>query len=248
MKRSGLWLIAVLLWSCGAVENPPLRVAVSANAYFALDSIARVFSVHEGIKIDLIAGSSGKLCAQLEQGAPYDIFVSADVVYPERLLDQQSLPQPPRVYAYGRLLLWSQDTLHPLPALNGPAPNWQRVGVANPRMAPYGAAALAALDSLGWRTALEGQIVYGESIGQVNQFVTTGAVEVGFSAASVLHTPGLASRGQWVLVPDSLHPPLAQAAILSTPDPSPMASQFFDYLYGQSARAVWEYYGYDLPE
>lgn len=175
-----------LLLSCGGhKENQEtLKIACAANMQLAMDSIARIFKEDHNIQIDLTAASSGMLTAQIENGAPYDIFLSANMSYPERLFNN-GLTTKPKVYAQGRLVFVcnKKESFRSIDeALN--SNSIKRIAIANNETAPYGMAANTYLERKGVDKAINEKLVIGESVGQVNQYITTNVVEGGFTSYS----------------------------------------------------------------
>ncbi|MBK6622259.1 MAG: molybdate ABC transporter substrate-binding protein [Saprospirales bacterium] len=254
-KIRGLGMIFFTLWavSCGqAPETEPLTVAVAANAQFALKEIEAAFEAQTGIAVEVITGSSGKLSAQIRQGAPYDVFVSADTKYPEYLFREGKGAEAPRTYAFGALVLW---TLKDLDISKGPAlladPAIQKIGIPNPQTAPYGEQAMRVLEHYQLLESVRDRLVFGESIAQANQYILSGACELGFTAKSVVMAPDLRGKGYWIELDKSAYLPIAQAALLTGygKERHPHESrQFYDYLFSPQGRAIFQKFGYELPE
>jgi molybdate transport system substrate-binding protein len=246
------WLGILLAgWlACGSPNQNSLVIATAANMQFAMTELTEAFTAETGVACEAVIGSSGKLTAQIQEGAPFDILVSADLKYPRELLRNGFAAEAPTVYAYGRLVLWTvRDTLSP--ALSGLAdPAIRHIALANPATAPYGAAALQVLQRKGLATELAPKLVYGESIAQTNQFITSAAAEVGFTALSVVRSPAMRDRGRWILIDPADYDPIAQGLVILNNRPGAAASarQFRDFLRSASARAILEEYGYDVPE
>ena len=195
-------------------------------------------------------GASGTLFAQIQNGAPFDALLSADREYPRRLVEA-GLGGPEVVYAVGRLVLWTPRG-SPLDlaraGLRGLAdPAVRRIAVANPAVAPYGRAAMAALEASGVLPAVKARLVLGESVGQTAQFATTGAADVAVLPASLAGEPPL-SEGTSVPVPPSLHPRLEQSAVALARAREPaLARAFLEFLAGPRGREILGRHGYDLP-
>ena len=228
----------------------PLRVAVAANAQFVMDDLKAAFTKKTGIPLEIVISSSGKLTTQIQQGAPFDVFLSADMMYPKTLHEQGLTTAPPAIYGYGTLVLW---TIGPLPltadlrrTLLNPA--IRHVAIANPDTAPYGEAALSVLRKKGLLEAVKPRLVYGESIAQVNQYVLSQSVEVGFTAKSVVLDPGLTNRGRWIELPVTDYAPIAQGVVIikrtALPD---QARQFVSFLNSPEARQILARFGYRMP-
>lgn len=236
----------VVLSSCQN-ENPnALRIASAANMRFALETIVEEFESQSGVKCEIVYASSGKLCAQIESGAPYDVFLSADYHYPKYLHDL-SLANEPELYAYGQLILWSKTySQEELTSswINDPS---CKVAVADSILAPYGQATHAYLTNRDILGSIANRIVTGESISQVNQFVHTGAAKIGFTSHSTIKADIQDLDGAWMLIDKSLYPPIEQcASILTTKEIHPQAALFLDFLLSEKGQKVLSQYGY-LP-
>lgn len=228
----------------------PLRVAVAANAQFAMDELKVAFTNKTSIALETVISSSGKLTTQIQQGAPFDVFLSADMTYPKTLYQQGLTTAPPIVYGYGTLVLWTIGAV-PLTAdlrktlLN---PAIRRVAIANPDTAPYGEAALSVLRKKGLLEPVKAKLVYGESIAQVNQYVLSQSVEVGFTAKSVVLDPSLTERGRWIELPITDYAPIAQGVVIIKRTALPtQARQFVQFLGSPEARQILARFGYRMP-
>lgn len=228
-------------------------VAAAADLKFALGEIVARYEKETGGKVVLSFGSSGNFARQIPQGAPFDLFMSADEEYIFRLAEQGLLRDQGRLYAIGRIALLAPQG-SPLTVdgqLLGLAAaladgRLQRLAIANPQHAPYGRAARAALEHAGLWTALQGKLVLGENVAQAAQFALSGSAQGGIVAWSLVKAPELASLGVAALIPESWHPPLRQRMAL-TRRAGEDASHFYDYLQQPVARAVFERYGFSLP-
>jgi molybdate transport system substrate-binding protein len=226
------------------------QVAVAANFANPAKRIADEFKRATGHTLAISAGSTGKFYAQIRNGAPFDVFLSADDATPLRM-EKEKLAKPGRrfTYAVGRLALWSPTSGmvdDKAEVLRKAAFN--RLAIASPKLAPYGAAAQETMQKLGVWAALQGKLVYGENIAQTFQFVSSGNADLGFVALSQIQEAGKALAGSHWLVPPSMHTPLRQdAALLSRGEANAAASQFLDYLRSAPARELIRGYGYDLP-
>lgn len=245
-----LLLLLISIFASCSNENSgnkkeQLKVATAANMQFAIKEIAREFSSKTTIDCDIIVGSSGKLTAQIEEGAPYDVFISANMMYPQRLVDNNLTIGKTKVYAHGKLVMWTikEDVELSFDALKGSS--IKHIAVANPETAPYGKAALEVLKPLPYFNQIEHKFVYGESISQTNQFIVTTSAEVGFTALSVVLSPEMKDKGRWVRVDSTLYSPIKQGAVII--DTKNTASKkFFDFLSSPEARKILESYGYEV--
>lgn len=230
-----------------AGDKPPvITIAVAANMQFAMDALIAAFTEETGIKCETTISSSGKLTAQILEGAPFDVFLSANMKYPEEISRNGLALTPPSIYAYGRLVLWSmKEGFNPdLKLLE--TPNIKHIALANPRLAPYGAAALEALKASGLSERVENKLVFGESISQTNQFVITGAAEVGFTSMSVVRSPQIANQGTWVEIDANTYSPIAQGVVVLKREGSKtdQAMQFFKFLSTEKAHHILDQFGY----
>lgn len=241
----------LLLLSGAAVNAAPLTVAVASNVRYAFDDLAAGFRNETGIEVQGVFASAGKITAQVKNGAPFDVFLSADTEFPEALHKDGLAITPPRVYAYGVLVLWTTkdlDLSKGVPLLTDA--KVQKVAIANPKVAPYGRAAMQALESAGLKAAVEPKLVFGESIGQAAQYVDSGAADIGLIAKSLVVAPETRGRGKWVEVPKNSHEPIAQGVVVlkhGAETQSDSARKFVDFLFTPKARAIFEKYGYVLP-
>lgn len=227
-----------------------ITVAAAADLKFAMDEIVTTFQqAHSADQVDVIYGSSGKFHAQIQQGAPYDLYFSADIAFPRALAKAGFAASEAKPYALGRIVLWSagmdarQMTLASLTGAK-----IARVAIANPRHAPYGKRAEEALRASGLWDKVEPKLVYGENIAHTAQFVQTGNAQVGVIALALAVSPELARKGGYWLIPDDLHAPLEQGFIITRrAENNALAQQFADYMGSKAARAVMTRYGFVLP-
>jgi molybdate transport system substrate-binding protein len=237
--------VAVLCWllACTA-QAAETQVAVAANFTAAAKEIADAFQKQTGDKVLLSFGASGAFYTQIVNGAPFAALLSADAERPQRLeVEKIGRPGSRFVYAIGRLVLWSADSGlvdEKGEVLRGSG--FRKVAIANPKIAPYGQAAVETLTALGLWDALKHKIVQGESIAQAHQFVATGNAELGFVALAQV---ALQDTGSKWIVPSRLHAPIEQEAILLKQDA--VASRFLDYLKGPQALQIIHRYGYATP-
>ncbi len=219
------------------------HVAVAANFTDAAKEIAAAFRLKTGHEAVLSFGSSGQLLTQIQQGAPFKIFLSADDERPKALVAQGlGLAETRFTYALGKLVVWSKDPTFMKDETTLRAQAFSKMAIANPAAAPYGAAALEVLKSLKLDEALKAKIVMGNSIAQTFQFIDTGNAELGFVALS--QVSGTISGSRW-LVPQALYPEIRQDAVLLKSAAQDEASRaFMDFLKSPDARAIIEKFGY----
>lgn len=240
-----LSILIVIVASLPAARADEVRVAVATNFAPVLLQLAERFAAATGHRLLISGGSSGKLYAQIAQGAPFDVLLSADAERPRRLEAQGLAVAGSRfTYARGRLVLWS-----PKPGVVDEGGQvlrrgqFKRLALANPRIAPYGAAAQDVLQALGMWETLRARIVQGEDIGQSFQFVRTGNAELGFVAWAQVKAQG--ETGSFWLVPETLHRPIEQQAVLlARAGDNEAARVFVDFLRSKSAREIIARAGY----
>lgn len=222
-------------------------VAVAANFSAPMLKLAAAFERDTGHRATLAIGSTGRFYAQVRSGAPFQLLLSADDQTPARL-EQEGLAVPGTrfTYAVGRLVLWSRHG--GLVDERGEVlrhGNFERLALADPRLAPYGAAAVQTLTQLGLLQRLQPRFVTGENIAQAWQFVSTGNAELGFVALSQVYADGRITQGSGWIVPDTLHAPIRQdAVLLQAGRGNPAARALLGYLKGDAARALIRAHGY----
>lgn len=249
LKAPRLALAALLALPDPAAAREPLVVAAAASALPALEALGEAFRARTGLPLRLVSGSSGRIAAQIRAGAPFDLFLSADVDAPAGL-HADGYAEAPRVYARGRLVLWTARPDFPLDrGLAGLAdPAVKKIAVPDPAAAPYGRAALQALERAGLRPAVESRLVYGESVGQAAQFIASGAADAGLTAKSAVVAPRAAGLGRWLEVPAKLHGPVDHALTVLRGGKDPAgAARLAEFLLSAEARPVWERYGFEAP-
>lgn len=256
MDRGPLLLALVLLALApapAAAARRPLTVAAAANLKPAAEDLRRAFeAAHPDVEVALTFGASGAFLAQLRNGAPLDVFLSADREYPAQAIAAKLADAADeRVYALGKLVAWVPPgsrldlAARGLAALADPAV--KRVAIANPAVAPFGRATEAALRAAGVYEAVRGKLVLGASAAQTAQFATTGAADVAFLPSSLVHAKELAG-GRTFRVPEALYPRIEQSGIvLSTARDPVLARAFLAFLGGEAGRAILAKYGYGLP-
>lgn len=224
-----------------------VRVAVASNFLAPLKALVAAYEQDHPDRIRISAGSTGKLYAQIVNGAPFDLFLAANAREPERLAETGAAVADSRfTYARGQLALWAGG--QPLAAAEMPAGicqgDYRRLAIANPKTAPYGAAALQVLDALDCTAAVQAKLIRGENISQAYQFVASGNADYGFVALSQLHG---ADAGSYWVVPESLHDPIDQQGVLLKAGlNNPAAIDFLDYLRSPAALEIIRGFGYSV--
>jgi len=226
-----------------------IRIAAAASMQGALTELVRVFEAgHPDCTAEPVFASSGKLVAQILNGAPFDLFLAADMESPRMVDDKGAARSRPVVYAIGRLALWS--TSLELPTFDDlTGDSVRHLAIANPRLAPYGARAMEVMEKLGILGAVSNKLVYGENIAQTAHFVESGAAEAGFVALSLLEKGDERASGHWALVKSDLHQPIEHGMVaLAGPGDFACADAFAAFLVTQDAQAILERFGFSAPE
>jgi len=237
--------LAAIVSSCRISSNDILTIAIAANAKFAIEEIANEFTHETGIKTQIIIASSGKHTAQIDAGAPYDVFISADIKFPQLLYEKGLTLTPPKIYAFGTLVIWTlQDSLL-LDFNNLLSDEVRSIALPNPKTAPYGLAAYEALNYLDIYDSISHKLIYGENVAQTNQFIISKSVEIGFSAASITMAPAMKNIGRWQVVDRNAYSPMAQAAVVISQSKHALdAEKFYLFLFSPKAQNILQAYGY----
>lgn len=254
-RREALGLLAMLLAGAPRLahaEEPPI-VAAAADLTAALPAVVRLYTEQSGQTVRLIFGSSGAFTQQIENGAPFQLFLCADEAYVQRLASEGKTEGEGALYATGRIGLFSPNgskiradaKLSDLGVAIRDG-RLQKFAIANPEHAPYGRAAREVLQSLGLWDAIQPKLVLGENIAQATQFATSGATQGGMIPLSLALTPQVKVAGAFTLIDAARHKPLRQRAVLLK-GASPTARAFFEFLQSPPARGVFKRYGFAPP-
>lgn len=246
--KNRLIVIASMLLALSA-HAAEVKVAVAANFTQPLKEIATEFEKDTGHKLSISQGATGKFYAQISNGAPFDVFLSADDETPAKLVREgKAVAGSQFTYVTGRLVLWSPDTtLVDQEAAVLKTDKFRHLAIANAKVAPYGMAAVQTMQKLGVLTKLEPRVVQGESITQTFQFVSSGNAQLGFVALSQVWENGKLKSGSAWIVPETMHDPLHQdAVLLNAGKDSPGAAELLNYLKSDKAKKTIERYGYRL--
>ncbi|RDI98128.1 molybdate ABC transporter substrate-binding protein [Dyella solisilvae] len=254
MKRfliSCLWIGLALLhpWSNASAEEQHITVAAAADLHNAMDKLVASYrESHPGSTVEVVYGASGMLLNQIEQGAPFELFFSADSSYPQQLVAHGKAGGAPVPYAMGHLVMWSASIdMSQVKVADLSQPRFGRIAIANPQHAPYGKRAEQALRAAGVWDAVQSRLVYGENIAQTAQFAQSGNATVGLIAESLAKASPV--KGSYVLVPSSMHEPLQQSFVLTQRGAgNALAKDFAQYVQSPPARAILAGYGFSLPD
>jgi len=243
-------LAAAIACSSASAWAEDVVIAAASDLKFALEDIKTAYlAAHPDDKVDITFGSSGKLSTQIEQGAPFDLFFSADIKYPKQLEEAKQAASDVKPYALGRIVLWSntrdasQLTLESLKD-----EKFKHIAIADPSHAPYGKRAEEALTASKLWDTVKPKLVFGENIAQTAQFIESGNADIGVIALSLALNPELSKQGGYHLIDDKLHEPLEQAFIVTAHGKDNVAAQrFADYMQQAEARTLMVKYGFVLP-
>ena len=251
--------LIVSLVATVSIQAQEITVAAASDLSVALKEIAHRYEAKSGTRVKLTFGSSGNFFTAIQNGAPYDVYFSADLEYPKQL-DAAGLTDPVTLYEYalGRLVLWAPAT-SPL-NLNGGMklladPRVRKMAIANPKHAPYGRAAVAAMRAAGVYEKAESKLVLGENISQTFQFVQTGNADVGLVALSLISHPSNSSQGgapeiegKYWLVPTNMYPAIRQAAVvIKSSRHKDAAKKFLEFVKSDEGKYILKAYGFEKP-
>jgi len=241
--------VLAVMTCLGTAHAGEVQVAVAANFAGPMEQLAAQFQKDTGHKAVVASGATGKFYAQIRNGAPFEVLLSADDETPARLeAEGQVVAKSRFTYAVGRLVLWSTkanyvDATGAVLKTGG----FTHLAIANPKTAPYGAAAVAVIDKLGLTARLQPRLVQGENIAQAFQFASTGNAELGFVAQAQVWRDGKFTAGSGWIVPATMHAPIRQdAALLTRGAKNPAAQALLDYLRSDKAKALIRAYGYEV--
>jgi molybdate transport system substrate-binding protein len=252
LHRKSLILVLTLFLAGIPARAQQLAVAAAADLKFAITDVVEQFETKTGTKVNVTYGSSGNLFAQLKNGAPFDVFLSADMGY-ARKLDEAELVEPGTLsrYATGRIAIWAPADSK----LNVSESGWKtlldervkKIAIANPEHAPYGRAAVAAMQKAGIYDQVKSKLVFGENISQAAQFVQSGNAQAGILALSLAVSDAMKDGKRWD-IPEDLHPPVEQAAIvMKNAKNKEAAGVFLEFVKSDAGRATLAKYGFALP-
>jgi molybdate transport system substrate-binding protein len=248
------FVLSICLAQRGAqAQGKELRIAAAADLKFAMGELAGMFEKHTETKVSVTYGSSGNFFSQFQNGALFDLFFSADIEYPKKLeAAGLAVPGTFSEYGVGRIAIWTP----PDSKLDVPNQLWQalldsrvaKIAIANPEHAPYGRAAVAALQNAGIYESVKSKLVYGENISQAAQFVQSGNAQVGIIAMSLVVSPAMRDGKHWA-IPANSHPALTQGAIvLKDARDKDAARAFLEFIKTREARTTLARYGFEPPE
>jgi molybdate transport system substrate-binding protein len=251
-RRRFVAVLTIAMIPACATGAGEIRVAAAADLQFVMPDLIAQFEKQTGTKVNVSYGSSGNFFSQIENGAPFDLFFSADLQYPQQL-ESAGLTEPGTLYKYalGHLVIW----MAPSAKIDVAREGWkvlldatvQKIAIANPAHAPYGRAAVSALKNQGIYDQVSAKLVYGENISQTAQFVQSGNAQAGIIALSLALSPAMKDGKRWQ-IPATAHPPIEQAVvILKSASNKDAAQAFLAFVKSDSARAILSKYGFEAP-
>ncbi|MDR4468674.1 MAG: molybdate ABC transporter substrate-binding protein [Nitrospira sp.] len=253
MKRLVLFCGLVVTLNLNMARAEEITIAAASDLHFAFKELIPEFEQATGTQVKLSLGSSGNYFAQIQHGAPFDLYFSADISYPQKL-EAASLTVPGSLspYAVGRIVLWARHD-SPLNVTEGLQalrhPSVRKIAIANPKHAPYGRAAVAAMKHFNIYDGVNDRLVLGENVSQAAQFVESGAADLGIIALSLARAPALKDKGAYWEIPAEAYPPLEQGAvILRSSTHQEHAKRFLEFMRSPQGHAIMTRYGFVVPE
>lgn len=242
-------LVLLVSISCNQARTPgTLRIATAANLRFAMEDINNAFEKESGDKVEMITASSGKLTAQIENGAPFDVFLSASFKYPQKLYEAGHTIGTPELFCKGMLVAWTNKNI-PIDSILETllSADIQKIGIANPQNAPYGIAAEEVLKKLNLFEKVKSKLIYAENVSQLNQYILNKVVDVGLTSKSAVLSPQLKNIGIWKEISPELYSPVMQYVVKLkfANKNSDGAKQYVEFLKGKKAKAILRAYGYE---
>lgn len=243
---------AIVILASSSLQAGQMSITAASDLQYAMKDIIKAYlRKNPDDSVSAVYGSSGKAFSQIENGAPYDMFFSADISYPQKLKTSGSAISDPKPYAIGRMTVWVAKSSG-LDARKGirllTDPKVRKIAMANPEHAPYGRIARQVMEHYKMYDNVKNRIVLGENIQQTAQFVQTGAADVGMIAYSLALAPVLAKEGNYYLVPENTHKPIVQGYVLLKPAAENQTARKFERFIGSAeARAIFKRYGFALP-
>ena len=247
-----LFLFGTIFLANALTSHAQITVAAASDMQSALPEIVTGFTQESKIDVKTVFGSSGKLATQIKAGAPFDLFISANMAYPESLYVWGQAQDKPKLCAYGVLVLWTLgnlDVTKGLPVLKDS--KISKIGLPDPQHAPYGIAAVQAMKKAGVYDSVQGKLVFAENISQSAQYIASGSVDIGFNSKAIVLGPQLVGKGKWVEVDSSLYDPLAQGVALckyGKENHFADSKKFMNYLFSEKSRGILLRYGFKLPK
>jgi molybdate transport system substrate-binding protein len=251
--------VALVMIVLGAMADPvpahsaELTIAAASDLNFAFKELAAEFEKTTGHHVKLSLGSSGNFFSQIQHGAPFDLYFSADIRFAQKLEKSgHAVPGSLHKYAVGRIVIWTPSNSPVAVEKVGMEalldPSVKKIAIANPKHAPYGRAAVEAMKHFKVYDLVKGKLVLGENVSQAAQFVESGAADIGIVALSLALAPSMKAAGKYWEIPAEAHAPLEQGAVILKAAKAPEAARaFLDFLKGNTGRGIMQRYGFRLP-
>ncbi len=245
-----LLIIFVLLWGLFSSGKAQLTVAVAANVKFPMEELKAEFTNETGIEVTTVIGSSGKLTAQIQQGAPFDVFISADMKYPNYLYKQNLSSNPPKVYALGKLVLWTLKDDIDLQNFPEVFRNYdvKLIAVPNPKTAPYGKVSVEVLKKINIYEKIKDKLIFGENVSSTSQYIFSKHADIGFTAKSVVLSKEMNGKGKWIDVDPKIYNPIEQGCVIlkyGEEKHYKESKKFYNFLFSLKARKIFSRYGFE---
>lgn len=247
-----MFVWVVLMFPVGLAAAEELTIAAASDLNFAFKEIVTEYEKATGNHVKLTLGSSGNFFSQIQNGAPFDLYFSADIGYPKKL-EEADLVVPGSIYPYaiGRIVIWTGSASNINVATGFEAllePSIKKIAIANPKHAPYGRAAVAAMEHFKVYDQVKDKLILGENISQTAQFIESGACDIGIIALSLALAPTMKTRGTYWEIPATAHSPLEQGAvILKSSTHQESAKRFLEFMKGSHGQEIMKRYGFTLP-
>ncbi len=226
-------------------QTSDVKIAVAANLFPPINQIKALYEEKFQSSLTLIVASSGKLTAQIMNGAPYDVFISADMKYPEKVYKQGLAQQEPKVLAYGTLYFWSAKST--TTSTEKRLRKAKTIAIAQPDLAPYGKETRRWLQEHKWWDKIKDKLVYAENVSQVNQYIATETVVAAFTANSAQHVESINQKGSWIEVKDTSPLPHGMVLLRNSEASEFTTNQFLEFIISPVAKKVFQDFGYKLP-
>jgi len=239
-------LLGIILISCKGKKRRALTIAAASNMSWTLEEMVREFEAKTKIKTKLVIGSSGSLANEIKEGASYDIFLSANLKYPEELYEEGLTLYPPEIYATGQIVLWTLNERIRLSERPIRSNKIKGLIIANPETAPYGIAAVEALKFYDSYDKIKDKIIYAESIAEVNALVLSDSSNLGITSKSSVLSDKLKNKGKWIPLPKKAYKPIDQGIVILKKDREMQknSEKFYQFLFSRSGREILENNGY----
>ncbi|MDX2245618.1 MAG: molybdate ABC transporter substrate-binding protein [Bacteroidia bacterium] len=236
-----------LLFLMACQPERPLLVAVAASLGPPMEEITAAFEAQTKIHVDISVAASGVHTAQITNGAPFNLFFSADMKYPQFLYEKGFSREEPIVFVIGELVFWSKDSVGEGDIIRYfSRPDLEKIAIANPEQAPFGRQALDWLTANGWDELLEGHLVYGENISHVNRYIFSGVVDAAFTSRSAMFDPNLKGKGYWLSIGSLAGEGIPHGRVVLKNRHRDI-NAFNNFLQTPEVAAIWEKYGYSIP-